>query len=373
MPDNRRVFKSHAAARQDAIDGPNGTVTSEWDLAGRRTKITYPGTALYVDYDYLVTGEVSKIRENGATSGVGVLASYSYNDLGARTSAAFGNGTSRSYTYDPVSRLTSTSLSGLTPSTADLSIDSITYNPASQITSESRSAAYAWSGYSDVTRSHTINSLNQVTQTSSSLQPGSPVSFSYDGKGNLTSDGTNGYCYDSENRLTGAGSPRTAPRLRGLPMIRSGGCRTYSSGGSNSFAYDGVNMLAEYDGSGMLQRRYVFGPGTDEPIVQYEGSGTADRRWLYADERGSVMAIADASGNVIATNAYDEYGNPPLDGSGHNLNSGRFQYTGQAWLPELGLYYYKARLYSPTLGRFLQPDPIGYAGDGPNLYAYVGR
>ena len=148
--------------------------------------------------------------------------------------------------------------------------------------------------------------------------------------------------------------------------------QTLSAGGTaTDFAYDGLNMLAEYDGSGMLQRRYVFGPGTDEPILQYEGSSTTDRRWLYADERGSVMAIADASGNVIATNAYDEYGNPPLDGSGHNLNSGRFQYTGQAWLPELGLYYYKARLYSPTLGRFLQPDPIGYAGDGPNLYAYV--
>ncbi|GAA0274173.1 hypothetical protein GCM10009127_13290 [Alteraurantiacibacter aestuarii] len=47
-------------------------------------------------------------------------------------------------------------------------------------------------------------------------------------------------------------------------------------------------------------------------------------------------------------------------------NSGRFQYTGQAWLPELGLYYYKARMYSPTPGRFMQTDPIGYA-DGMNI------
>jgi RHS repeat-associated protein len=77
-----------------------------------------------------------------------------------------------------------------------------------------------------------------------------------------------------------------------------------------------------------------------------------------------VIAVTDDAGNPVAINGYDAWGIP------NATNGGRFQYTGQAWLPELGLYYYKARIYSPTLGRFLHPDPVGYEG-GINIYAYV--
>ena len=87
---------------------------------------------------------------------------------------------------------------------------------------------------------------------------------------------------------------------------------------------------------------------------------------LHADERGSIIAISDAAGNPIAINRYDEYGKPQAG------NIGRFQYTGQMWLPEIELYHYKARAYAPHLGRFLQTDPSGTDG-GINLYAYVGN
>ncbi|MGE0595218.1 MAG: RHS repeat-associated core domain-containing protein [Hyphomonadaceae bacterium] len=67
---------------------------------------------------------------------------------------------------------------------------------------------------------------------------------------------------------------------------------------------------------------------------------------------------------IKARNRYDEYGRPDP------ANVGRPQYTGQVWLPEIGLYDYRARAYAPSFGRFMQTDPISYAG-GPNLYTYV--
>jgi RHS repeat-associated protein len=144
--------------------------------------------------------------------------------------------------------------------------------------------------------------------------------------------------------------------------------QTASSASTTNFLYDGDTMIGEYDGAGTLTRRTIHGPGTDEPIVVYEGNATgtgATRKWLHADPRGSIIAQTDSSGNATAINSYGPYGE-----SGLNM-SGRFGYTGQMRLPELGLLHYKARAYSPKYGRFLQPDPIGTEG-GLNIYEYAG-
>ncbi len=186
---------------------------------------------------------------------------------------------------------------------------------------------------------------------------------SYDARGNLTADGAgNGYYYTAENRLSVA----WLPDYRGLAYDALGRPhQTATASTLTRFDHLGATILSEYDGSNALQRRYVPGPGTDEPVLWYEGSGTSNRRWLHADERGSVIATSDSSGNLVGTtNRYDEYGIP------QGTLTGRFGFTGQAWLPEFGLYYYRARTYSPTYGRFLQCDPIGF-GSGMNIYAYV--
>ena len=129
----------------------NPVFTSEWDLAGRRTRYSWPvdasgPTAYCADYDYLVTGEVDRIREKGATSGAGVLAAFGYDDLGRRTSLTRGNGASTSYQYDPVSRLHSMTHE-FAGTAHDLTLE-FGYNPASQIVRTKRSNdLYGWTGH----------------------------------------------------------------------------------------------------------------------------------------------------------------------------------------------------------------------------------
>jgi RHS repeat-associated protein len=53
--------------------------------------------------------------------------------------------------------------------------------------------------------------------------------------------------------------------------------------------------------------------------------------------------------------------------------SNPFTYISREYDPESGLYYYRARYYDAEVGRFLQTDPIGFAGGDANLYAYVGN
>ena len=197
----------------------------------------------------------------------------------------------------------------------------------------------------------------------------------HDARGNLTEDWTTNpttrFIYDLQNRLTcvytGAATttcPSNSTALSYDALSRL--FQTSVNGGSiTRFMYDGANIIGESNGSNNLLRRYVHGAGVDEPLVWYEGSGTADRRYYSADERGSIVAVTNGSGASITINTYDDYG------VGGGSNQGRFQYTGQAWIPEIRLYHYKARAYSPALGRFLQTDPVGYSA-GPNLYAYVG-
>ena len=294
-----------------------------------------------------LSGRDDKVQGDGhdpqqAGHPVGVLAGFTYDRYGRRTGTSRGNGVSSGYGYDALNRLT-----GLSHNPTGVDYDqtlSFEYNRASQITRRlAANERYTRPTPAKTDRTFTLDGKNRISQIGA-------VSFTYDGNGNLTGDGTSSFTYNNDNQLTGStGASLTYDAVGRLASLTKAGATT-------RFVYDGTDLIAELDGSGTVLRRYVHGAGVDEPLVWLEGSSTGDRRWLLSDERGSITGVI---------NTYAEYGQPG------STNQGRFQYTGQIWLAEIGLYHYKARVYSPALGRFLQPDPIGY-GDGMNLYAYVG-
>jgi RHS repeat-associated protein len=149
-----------------------------------------------------------------------------------------------------------------------------------------------------------------------------------------------------------------------------------------------VHCTLAAGGSGeLLVREFVWGDRFPEPVAMITHGGLAGPSapaatsvyYYLPDILGSVLALADAAGNLVERYSYDPYGKTLIErhesGGGWTATAASsfgnpFAWTGQRYDAPVGLYHFLFRSYSPTLGRWLQRDPAGYV-DGVGLHEYV--
>ena len=150
--------------------------------------------------------------------------------------------------------------------------------------------------------------------------------------------------------------------------------RRTSPTGTLNLTYSGWNLIEERDASGTLEQTYLHGAGTDEMLVKISSSGPA---YYHHDGLGSTVALTGENGELLESYRYDAFGaatilSPStLDPRLSTAFGNRFLFTGREWLSQAGIYDYRNRVYSASLGRFLQADPIRFSAGDVNLYRYV--
>jgi len=374
-------FAYDSQDRVTSVTYPGGEVVGyAYDAAGNRTQLTYPNGKV-LDYTYDALNRLSQIKEASS-----VVAQYTYDSLSRVIRRDLRNGTFSTYNYDASSRLldlinkkstgtiisrftytydnignrlTMTALNGTTQYFYD-SISQLTkviYPTGSTTDYNLDAAGNRASVLTDgVPSTYSSNSLNQYASVNSDI-------YTYDPNGNMTTKttvaGTTTYTYDFENRLIQVVTPTEVVSYTYDPFGRR--ISKTTSAGTTKFFHDGFRVIAEKDSLGAVQATYVHGRWIDEVLVMNRGG----IEYVYSqDGLGSVINLTDLSEDVVESYAYDAYGAPSSLHSVENFHL----FTGREYGPETGLYFYRARYYSPNLGAFITQDPIGFYG-GLNSYS----
>ncbi|MBW2149676.1 MAG: hypothetical protein JRI22_22005 [Deltaproteobacteria bacterium] len=173
----------------------------------------------------------------------------------------------------------------------------------------------------------------------------------------MTDDGTYLYYYDCENRLIDVNDQNDAA-VASYSYDYSGRRVSKTVYGSpdvtTKYCYDGDQVIAEYDGNDTLLRKFVYGPGIDEPVCMIDVTDSNTVYYYHFDGLGSVVALSDSSGSIVEQYSYDVFGEPNRVSDVNN----HYLFTGRRFDEETDNYYYRARYYSPEIGRFLQTDPL---------------
>ncbi len=317
------------------------------DANGNTTRITHPG-GYFVDRVYDQLDRLTNIKLNGSANSSVV---FGYDQLSRRTSKNYLNGANTTYSYDLGNNLLTMNIAFV----GSACNWTYTYNKVHQMLSQNCSdTSYYWRATAGTVNYAAANNLNQYPQVGA-------LAATYNTLGALATYNTWTYSYNTEQMLTAATKTGKNASFVYDPKLRQ--IQKTVGSTKTKYIYSGSHMMEERNGAtNALTRRYVFG-GSEEPVLQMTSAGVVT--YIHHDHHGSVIAQSNATTGAVG-NKY-KYG--PFGESAATLPGTTIGYTGQRYDTELGLYHYKARYFHQGLGRFLQPDPVGYKA-GMNLYAY---
>lgn len=191
---------------------------------------------------------------------------------------------------------------------------------------------------------YTIDHLNQVTQGTSK--------YSYDLVGRRESQDQTHYTYDALGRLISCHDICYSYDPFGRRLNKQ------DPSGTTQYIYQLDTEVGTYHNK-LTEFRAIFGKQSAFSIELDD-----EIYFPLRNHRGDVCVLIDKNHNPVATTRYDAFGNH----SHHGSIKSPWLFCGQRL--EHDLYHFDKREYDPSLGRWLTPDPLGFA-DGPNLYAYV--
>jgi RHS repeat-associated protein len=311
--------------------------------ANRRLSLTVVGQSA-VSYSWDNANRLTRITQG--TNSV----SFSYDAANRRTELTLPNGVTLAYSYDQDSRV-----SGMTWTLGGNQVGDLSYSYDADGRVIAKSGSFAQTNLPQAVTSNTFNADNEMTAFNG-------TTLSYDLNGNLTSDGTNTYTWDARNHLSGISGGTTAAFVYDAFGRRAGKTLGVNT---TQFVYDGLNPVQELDGANPanVTANLLTGLSIDEYFARADSNGAMN---FLTDALGSTLALADSSGALNTSYTYEPFGNTTVGGS----NPNPYQFTGRE-NDGTGLYFYRARYYSPTFQRFIAQDPSGFVRGGPNVYAYV--
>ncbi len=339
---------------------PFGSVSYVYDRAGRRASMTVAGQPT-VNYGYDGDSRLTEI--NTTISGNALNFILGYDALSRRATLTLANGVMTTYSYDNGSRLLN--LQHLNPVEAVLESINYSYDANGNRTTTDRLSVSP--------PIPTLPVSNILYNAANQMLTFDTDNITYDANGNMTSRingcGTTTYAWDARNRLTGINGFKTdCSALTASFIYDALGRRIHKTinGSTIQYVYDGRNIVQEIE-NGLPTVDYIRTLNIDEPLARIESNGLIRYRFYQRDALGSVIALTDENGAIMTQYVYDPFGKVTIIGE---VSDNPFQYTGRE-NDGTGLYYYRARYYSPELQRFVSEDPIGLAGGSINFYSYA--